>query len=211
MTEVHEPEDLVPASVALLVVKRFALDVLDPESAAIVVNALPIELTVGKTQRVFDAAAEVAREASATLVRPLTLGKIEFARTLGAIASELPEKDRHVLYENFAALFQEIVTRQDLSMQLANQDRLTHVTRRLVERFRRDHRTRAQKVTVERFLQEVEHHLVGSGKEEEDVRRVVREIRDRFNLHESPLDDVDDFSDLKKRLGDLIYNAARAS
>ncbi len=105
------------------------------------------------------------------------------------------------MYENFAALFQEIVTRQDLSMQLANQDRLTHVTRRLVERFRRDHRTRAQKVTVERFLQEVEHHLVGSGKEEEDVRRVVREIRDRFNLHESPLDDVDDFSDLKKRLG----------
>lgn len=209
VNELHEPEDLVPAAAALQVVSRFAKEVLPPEHAGKVVAALPKTFPKTATERLYDRVKEVARKASEQLERPLDIGKIEFARTLASVIDDLDETTRQNLFDNFAALFEQLNLRQDTALRLSNQDRLSDITRRLVERFRRDHRTRAQKHTVTRFLNEVEQHLEGAGQEEELIRHVVRSLRHDFALESEPLSDVQDFTALKSRLKDLIYSPTR--
>ena len=71
-------------------------------------------------------------------------------------------------------------------------------------RFKRDHRARAQKATVSKLLDEVEAQLTGSTPGHEAVRTTARQIRDEFDLADTPLEDVADFARLRDRLKDLV-------
>ncbi|CAN5324013.1 hypothetical protein BH11ACT4_BH11ACT4_17610 [soil metagenome] len=143
--------------------------------------------------------------ASKSLSRPLELGKIEFARAVANVASELPVEIREELFANFGTLFAEINDRIDAAMLDHSKERITQVTKRLVERFRRDHRKRVKRNTVSSFLQEIEQHLVGATPQEESIRATIRAIRVDFGLGDAPLEDVDDFDGLKAKLDELIY------
>lgn len=207
--DLHEPEDLVPVSAAIAAVAHFARQVLPADDAQQVVDALPAEPKLVRTKRLYDQITKLATTASTGIARPLSIGKIEFARALAEVIPKLKPEVRVALFENFSALFSELNLRQAKALRLSNQDRLTDVTRRLVERFRRDHRTRAQKHSVERFLQEVEQHLEGPGREEESLRAVIRGLRSDFKLDVQPLSDIDDFPSLKRRLSALVYSPTR--
>lgn len=207
--ELHEPEDLIPAAAGLAAVAHFARQVLPPEDAEEVAAGLPADLKIVRTQRIYDQMNKSALNASQRLGRPLNIGKIEFARALTDVIPTLDGEVRAALFENFSALFHELNVRQDQALRLSNQDRLVDLTRRLVARFRRDHRTRVRKHTVERFLLEVEQHLEGASREEEVLRAVIRSLRSDFKLDVQPLSDVEDFSELKDRLGDLVYSPTR--
>lgn len=205
-TTVEEPEDLVPAGAALAALKHFANDVLLPEQAERILSALPKKMTVPEAGRLFDQVEAASIQASETLSRPLAIGKIEFARSLAAVVGDLSEGDRSALFSNFSSLFGQINDRQSDAMREQNQERLQQATRRLVERFRRDHKTRVTKAAFERFLQEVEHHLVGASPEEETVRQTVRELRDRLQLKVDPLQDVPNFIEVRRKLSGLVYS-----
>jgi hypothetical protein len=209
VSKIEEPEDLVPPTVAREALTWFAGEVLSGEELATFMKALPKAPVSDKTARVYDQIRDAAVAASAELGRPLTIGKVEFAKAVSAVAVEGKANDLSQLFENFSALFEVIVDRQALALQDQNEERLRQLTRRLVERFRRDHRTRASKAVVERFLREVERHLVASSVEEEAVRATARKIRDEFNLGLDPLEDVADFSSLKSSLQELIYSPSR--
>lgn len=207
--DLHEPEDLIPIGAGLAAVRHFACQVLSPEDADKVIARLPADLKAVRTQRIYDQLKKVALDASKELPRPLNIGKIEFARAVTEVIPTLNVEVQEALFENFSMLFHELNVRQDQALRLSNQDRLVDLTRRLVSRFRRDHRTRVRKHTVERFLLEVEQHLEGSSREEEVLRAVIRSLRSDFKLDVQPLSDVEDFPDLKSRLSDLIYNPTR--
>lgn len=207
--ELHEPEDLIPAAAGVAAVAHFARQVLTPDDAEKVVAALPADLKIVRTKRVYDQMAKAALTASKGLDRPLGVGKIEFARSLTEVIPTLGAEVRAALFENFSVLFHELNVRHDQALRLSNQDRLMDLTRRLVARFRRDHRTRVRKHTVERFLLEVEQHLEGASREEEVLRAVIRSLRSDFKLDVQPLSDVEDFLALKDRLGELVYSPTR--
>jgi hypothetical protein len=206
---VHEPEDLISAELASKIIQKLATDFLSPGEAATVHANIAQSISVRKGKRLFDEAQRAALEASSGNARPFTIGKIEFARALGDIATELPNNLREPLFAAFSILFEEINTRQDIAMREHAQERISQVTRRLVERFRRDHRERAQKRSVAVFLDEVQQHISGSGPDEESIRSTIREIRDRFALSDAPLSYVPNYSELKASLGDLIYKTQR--
>jgi hypothetical protein len=207
--DLHEPEDLIPISVALTAVAHFARAVLPPDDAQKVTDALPVDFKIDRKKRLYDQITKVAADASKNLPRPLTIGKIEFARAVADVIPALSSEAKTTLFQNFSALFEELNRRQGKALRLSNQERLGDVTRRLVERFRRDHRTRAQKYTVERFLQEVEQHLEGPGREEETLRAVIRGLRSDFKLDLQPLSEIDDFPALRGRLSELVYRPTR--
>lgn len=210
VNKVEEPEDLVPPSVARDALVWFAREVLVKDSLDEFLKELPAQVARKRTARIYDQVRDAALAASANLERPLNVGKIEFAKAVGAVAASGASDELAHLFQNFSALFDVVSDRQALALQDQNEERLRQLTRRLVERFRRDHRTRATKAAVDRFLREVERHLVTSSVEEESVRAAARKIREDFTLNVSPMEDVEDFKALKLELKELIYSPSRA-
>ncbi|MFD1715217.1 ATP-dependent endonuclease [Amnibacterium flavum] len=210
VSAVEEPEDLVPPAIARDALAWFAGEVLKDDEAEAFIKALPKSPVAKKSSRVFDQIQQAAVTASEGLTRPLSFGKIEFAKAVGAIAAEGKAPDLPTMFTNFSALFALITDRQALALRDQNEERLRQLTRRLVERFRRDHRTRASKAVVERFLREIERHLTSASLEEESVRAAARKIRDDFNLAVDPLENVEDFPGLKVALKELMLSPARA-
>ena len=205
----EEPEDFVPLVIARAALVWFANEVLSADEAKAFDKALPKAPVADKGARVFDQIQEAALAASSGLVRPLNIGKIEFAKAVSAVALDQHADELSTLFANFSALFAVITDRQSLALRDQNEERLRQLTRRLVERFRRDHRTRATKTVVERFLREVERHLVSATVAEETVRAAARKIRDDFSLAVDPSENVTDFPALKAALKELIYSPSR--
>ncbi|MBD8219624.1 AAA family ATPase [Microbacterium sp. CFBP 13617] len=209
VSKLEEPEDLVPPAVAREALVWFAREVLSEAAFDTFTQALPASPVRKKSERVYDQIRDAALEASAGLDRSLSFGKIEFAKAVGAIAASKSNTNLGELFANFSALFEVIVDRQALALRDQNEEHLRQLTRRLVERFRRDHRTRASKAIVDRFLREVERHLVSSSVEEEAVRSAARKIRDDFKLTVNPMEDIGDFPALKSELNELIFSPSR--
>lgn len=205
--EVHEPEDLVPTAVARAAVIHFAREVFSGDDAVRVAEKLPSELEVANGSRLFDSAQKAATAASAGCARRLSLGKIEFARAVCAVIPDLNEGDRKSLLGNFSELFGQINARQQRAVQEHTDDRLHDTTKRLVDRFKMDHRARATKSSVSALLDQIEQQLVGSSEHTEIVRASARVIRERFELSRSPLDNIADLAGLKSELGKLVYRA----
>lgn len=211
VTEIHEPEDLIPASVARSALAQFVDDLLSAEDRAKVLEELPEVLEIDPALRVYDQAAEALRVAGAAAGAPLHIGKIEFAHAVSALVRTSKTSDGlEDLYANFGALFAVLNRLQATAMERHTRERITEITKRIVDRFKRDHKARASKHTVARLLDEIESHLKGSSPEEEAVRLASRSIRDDFDLDDSPMSPVPNFRELKERLKALVLAPQRS-
>lgn len=213
VSEIHEPEDLIPAKVARQALAHFVREFRSPETTERVLDELPDPLQVRAGDRLYDTARDALQVASTTVGAPLTVGKIEFAHAVSAFVSASADpEDLADLYKNFGALFAAVNLRQDKAMKRHNRERITEITKRIVDRFKRDHKTRASKHTVDRLLNEIESHLgTSGGNEQEAVRQACRSIRENFSLADSPTSNVDDFRTLRAALNDLVLVPERST
>jgi predicted ATPase len=213
VSEIHEPEDLVPATVARRALAHFVSEFRSPESQQKILDELADPLVIDPKLRLFDQARDALLEASTTAGAPLTVGKIEFAHAVSAVVRAAESSEGlEGLYTNFGALFAELNSLQEAAMERHTRERITEITKRIVERFKRDHKTRASKHTVARLLDEIESHLEGgAGREEEAVRLACRSIREEFALEDSPMSNVENFSELRKRLKELVLAPQRST
>lgn len=213
VSEIHEPEDLVPATVARRALAEFVSDFRSPESQKKILAELPDPLVINPEFRLYDQARDALLLASTAAEAPLSIGKIEFAHAVSEVVRAAGSLDGlEGLYLNFGMLFAELNLLQEKAMERHTRERITEITKRIVERFKRDHKTRASKHTVARLLDEIESHLQGgAGAEEEAVRLACRSIREEFALADSPLSNVENFSDLRERLKDLVFAPQRST
>jgi len=211
VSEVHEPEDLVPAAVARAALARFARDILTADDLAKLLKFLPDTLDVPDGQRLFDMAEKALTKAADQAKVHATLSKIEFAHAVSAEVREPSEGlDLTGLFNNFGCLFQRLNELQHLAMEEHSREQVTELTRRLVARFKRDHKTRAQRFTVTKFLDNIVAQLNGTDPGQEAVRAAVRKIKDDFKLDDSPLNDVQNHAALLDRLQELVLAPQRA-
>ncbi|MEP9394360.1 AAA family ATPase [Gordonia sp. VNK1] len=208
--EVHEPEDLVPAAVARVALVRFSEEILSDIDRQALLAKLPEALVVNASERLFDQAKSAFEAAADESNVAATLGKIEFAHAVSAVAREAHDDSAlKELFQNFHCLFGQLNKLQDQAMAEHAQEQVKEVTKRIVDRFKRDHRARAQKATVSKLLDEIEVQLTGSTPGHEAVRTAARQIRDEFNLADTPLQDVEDFPALRDRLKELVVAPER--
>lgn len=213
VSEIHEPEDLVPAIVARRALAQFVSEFRNPDSQKKILDALPDPLVIDPRLRLYDQAKDALAEASTVAGAPLHIGKIEFAHAVSALVRASTSSDElEGLYANFGALFAELNMLQETAMEQHNRERITELTKRIVERFKRDHKARASKHTVSRLLDEIEQHLGGgAGPEEEAVRLACRSIREKFALDDSPMSNVENFRDLRGKLKHLVLAPLRST
>lgn len=211
--EIHEPEDLVPASVARAALAQFVGAFRSAESKRKIIDELPNPLVFDPNLRLFDQAQKALLDASTTADSPLSVGKIEFALAISELVRDPAcAENFDDLFRNFGALFAELNLLQEKALEEHSRERITEITKRIVDRFKRDHKTRASKHTVSRLLDEIESHLEGGARlEEEAVRLACRTIREDFTLSDSPMSNVQGFGDLRKRLKDLVLAPQRSS
>lgn len=205
----QETEDLIPAEVAVLAIKRFAEEVLSAENAsAMAANLTKIEPDPG--QKLFKAAEAAAKEASVDPDRPLRLDKVGFARAvLEAVEHDASDELRQRTLDNFAVLFRRLDKAQRDAMRKNNRDRTSKILNRLRKNFIKDHPKTASRRDVEEFLDTVLAQLIDASPEAETVRDAVRRIRADFELHEEPHTLVDDYESLLARLQALVYEPIR--
>jgi predicted ATPase len=205
----QETEDLIPAEVAVLAVKRFAEEVLSADdAAALAANLTKIEPNAG--QKLFKAAETAAKVASPHADRPLRLDKVGFARAiLEAVDHDATDELRARTLDNFAVLFRRLDKAQRDAMRKNNRDRISKILNRLRKNFIKDHPKAVTRRDVEEFLDTVLGQLVDTSPEAETVRDAVRRIRADFELHEEPHTTVDDYEGLLARLEGLVYEAVR--
>jgi hypothetical protein len=207
VTAIEEPEDLVPVRVALAGVARFAKDVLKRDDAALFVQKLSESFEVG-SGRLFDALTAEVANASAGLTRPLTMGKVEFARAVSELVMSDPDAaDYQELLDNFSVLFTRLNVLQAQATLESSRERLSLTVKRIADRFRRDHRQRSRRYDVSIMLEEIEQQVTDASPEAESVLKTIREIREEFKLGDDPLSDADDFPRLLTRLKSLQYIA----
>lgn len=205
----QETEDLIPADIAVLAVKRFAAEVLPQEGAtAIAAHLATIEPQPG--QKLFEAAQDAAEAASPDPSRPLRLDKVGFARAvLEAVEHDAPEASREVALANFAVLFRRLDKAQRDAMRKNNRDRISKTLNRLRKNFVKDYPKAATRRQVEELLDGVLAQLLDTSPEAETVRDTVRLIRADFHLHDEPHTVVEDYDGLLARLESLVYEPVR--
>jgi predicted ATPase len=206
---VQEMEDLIPAEVAVLAVKRFAAEVLPQELAKQISDNLEI-ITVKPGQKLYKAAQEAAKAASPDPATALRLDKVGFARAvLHVVEHEVDEVLRDQILNNFQVLFRRINKAQRDALRKNNRERTTKTLNRLRGNFVKDYPKGATRRDVESFLEDVLAQLVDTSPEAETVRDAVRAIRVDYNIADEPLLPVDDFPGLLLRLESLTYEPVR--
>lgn len=205
----QETEDLIPAEVAVLAIKRFAEEVLSADDAAtLAANLTKIEPDPG--QKLFKAAEAAAKAASPHADRPLRLDKVGFARAvLEAVQNDAIDELRSRTLDNFAVLFRRLDKAQRDAMRKNNRDRTSKILNRLRKNFIKDHPKAVTRRDVEEFLDTILAQLVDTSPEAETVRDAVRLVSADFELHEEPHTLVDDFDGLVTRLEALVYEPVR--
>lgn len=205
----QETEDLLPAEVAVLAIKRFAEEVLSADdAAALAKNLTKIEPDPG--EKLFKAAEAAAAGASRHFERPLRLDKVGFARAiLDAVEHDASDELRTRTLDNFAVLFRRLDKAQRDAMRKNRRDRTSKILNRLRKNFIKDHPKAVTRRDVEEFLDTVLAQLVDTSPEAETVRDAVRRIRGEFELHEEPHTLIDDYPGLLVRLESLVYEPVR--
>ncbi len=201
----QETEDLIPAEVAILAIKRFAGEVLSADDApALAAKLIKIEPATG--QKLFKAAEAVAKAASPHADRPLRLDKVGFARAiLEAVEHDATDELRTLTLDNFAVLFRRLDKAQRDAMRKNNRDRTSKILNRLRKNFIKDHPKAVTRRDVEEFLDTILAQLIDTSPEAETVRDAVRRVRSDFELQEEPHTLVDDYDGLLTRLESLVY------
>ncbi len=205
----QETEDLIPAEVASLAIKRFAREVLPAEDAkALGENLSAVEPT--PRQKLFKAAQAAAKAASPNTERPLQLAKVGFARAvLDAVEHDASQELRTLTLNNFAVLFRRLDKAQRDAMRKNSRDRTSKILNRLRKNFVKDHPRTATRRDVEEFLDTILAQLVDTTPESETVRDSVRRVRGDFQLHTEPHSVVEDYDGLLSRLEGLVYEPTR--
>lgn len=205
----QETEDLIPAEVASLAIKRFAREVLPAEDAkALGENLSAVEPT--PRQKLFKAAQAAAKAASPNTERPLQLAKVGFARAvLDAVEHDASQELRTLTLNNFAVLFRRLDKAQRDAMRKNSRDRTSKILNRLRKNFVKDHPRTATRRDVEEFLDTILAQLVDTTPESETVRDAVRRVRGDFQLHTEPHSVVEDYDGLLSRLEGLVYEPTR--
>lgn len=205
----QETEDLIPAEVAVLAIKRFAEEVLSADDAAtLAANLTKIEPDPG--QKLFKAAEAAAKAASPHSDRPLRLDKVGFARAiLEAVEHDATDELRTRTLDNFAVLFRRLDKAQRDAMRKNNRDRTSKILNRLRKNFIKDHPKTVTRRDVEEFLDTILAQLIDTSPEAETVRDAVRHIRADFKLHEEPHTLVEDYDGLLTNLEALVYEPVR--
>lgn len=207
VNRIDEPEDLVPAAVARQALLHFLSEYRSGDSLKAIVDKLPNPLPIDPLLPLFDQLRGALGNASAAAGDYFDIGKVEFALAVSAVAAQDPSADGvGVMCDNFALLFGELNELQESALRQQNDERITEVSKRIVERFKRNHKQRSSKHVVSRLLDEIESHLDGiAGPAEEAVRRTSRDIRSRYDLSSSPLSDVENFAVLRSDLNRLVF------
>jgi len=205
----QETEDLIPAEVAVLAIKRFAEEVLSADDAAVLAVNLT-EIVPDPGQKLFKAAEAAAKTASPHTERPLRLDKVGFARAiLDAVEHDASDELRTRTLDNFAVLFRRIDKAQRDAMRKNSRDRTSKILNRFRKNFVKDHPKAATRRDVEEFLDSVLAQLIETSPEAETVRDAVRRIRADFELYEEPHTLVGDYDGLLRRLEGLVYEPVR--
>lgn len=210
VSDVHEPEDLVSTSVARKAVEVVIGEVSPPAERSAVIQALPEEIKVPKGQRLFDHMKKIVVDASKTSSRVVELTKIDFARAIADVMAdqEVEESILAPTFANFDALFTQLNLLTEAAARENNEDRTKQATKRIVERFKRDHRTAVQRRTVLSMFENIRNVLPGVSAEDERIRALLRVLDVEFNLTSAPLDYVDEFQVLRSRLNELVWGGA---
>jgi hypothetical protein len=125
-------------------------------------------------------------------------------------AEDIDPADLKALHDNFAELFRVLNRLQAEALREATDEQVRQLTKRLVERFKRDHRTRATKHAFANMLAELESQLPGVTEETERIRSRIRSYRQEYKLSEDPATDIDGFGRLRGLLThDLVYGGIR--
>lgn len=205
----QETEDLIPAEIAMLAVKRFAEEVLSKPDADIIANNLTT-IKPAPDEKLFKAAEQAATAASADLNSPLRLDKVGFARAvLDVVEHHATDELRNRTLVNFAVLFRRLDKAKRDAMRKNNRDRISKILNRLRKNFIKDHPKAATRRNVEEFLENILAQLLDTSPEAETVRDAVRRIRADFEIHEEPHTNVDDYDALLRRLESLVYERVR--
>ncbi|MEN4478222.1 AAA family ATPase [Mycolicibacterium cosmeticum] len=203
---VREIEDLVPASLAMLAMYRFADEVLSAEQAKAVRSAAT-ELVVPEGAKLF----KTLKTQAAALPRPVRLTKVGFARgVVEALETDAGEELIQQTVNNFEVLFTRIRTAQREAVRRNARERVRTTVRRLVEAFKRDHPKSVTRRDVAALLEDVTSQLVEASEENERLRSAIRKIRADFDLLDEPASHVGDLAALLTRLESLPYEGVLA-
>lgn len=193
---VLEIEDLVPADLAAMAIKRYASEVLAPGEAA-KVEAAKVEVTVESGKKLFKTAEALCKK----LPHPLRLDKVGFARAvLHCLEHQADAELRTRTLENFQALFDRVNKAQRQAVRANNREQVRRTLRRFVDAFHRDHPTSVLNRDVETLLEDVESQLTEVTEETEELRSVIRLIRSDFKFAEAPGAPVESYDKLRTRL-----------
>lgn len=202
----QEMEDLIPAEVATLALKRFAHEVL-PEADSKLFAAHLSDIVVRPGQKVFKAAEQAANVTADSIAgRPIRLDKVGFARAaLHVIAQEDNIMVRDITLGNFEVLFRHINTAKRAAERKNARERTSKTMNRLRRNFLKDHPNGARRRDVQLLLEDIVAQLEETGAEAEKIRDDVRSLRTDFHISTEPATLIDDYVGLKDRLEALTY------
>lgn len=204
----EEPEDLIPLDLGLTALEKIVDDICGPSEAPEIKKCLPSRSTpVPKNVRLFDFLKAKLAEAGGERKRPLELTKMDFARAVSTVVAD-PNTTDSILadaFANFDTLFRVINETTEASLSENIEENLKNLTKRWVERFKRDHRTSATRRSVTFLLENIKGALTGATDEDERIRTVARRLSEDFDLESEPLEAVANFPQLRSRVKELVW------
>lgn len=201
----QETEDLIPAAVAGLALRRVAQELLSDTEARAFAEALP-ELQVAAGQKVFKAAEAAAKEHTKGDAHQIRLDKVAFARAvLEVIQEEANTALRDQTLSNFEVLFGHINAAKRAAERKNTRERTSKTMNRLRKNFLKDHPTGAARRDVLTLLEDVLAQLTDTSPEAEKIRDDVRLVRADFHVDHDVSLPVDDYDNFKQRLEALTY------
>jgi hypothetical protein len=203
VTGIQDLEDLIPADIALVAIRKCADEVLGEDAANVIAKLDTLSVKAG--EKLFDAAQAAAVAASSHLDRPLTLDKVAFARGVLEATEEAESGAQDRILGNYHKLFERLGFMQRQAVSDNTHDRISKTINRLRSNFLKDHPVTATKLQVSVLLEEIERQLVDASEEAETVRKLSRQITTEFGLAENPREPIAAHDDLVARLHELAY------
>jgi predicted ATPase len=205
VSALQETEDLIPAAVASLALKKVAYEVLSDSDAQSFSTALPA-LNVAVGQKVFKAAEAAAKEQTKNSAYEIRLDKVAFARAVVEVIQEdSNEALRDQTLSNFEVLFGHINAAKRAAERKNTRERVSKTMNRLRKNFLKDHPTGAARRDVQTLLEDVLAQLTDTSPESEKIRDDVRLVRADFLVDSDVSLPVDRYDDFTQRLAALTY------
>ncbi|MDN6488873.1 MAG: ATP-binding protein [Yaniella sp.] len=211
-------EDLIPTDIALAAAKRYCQEfVPEVDWSRITLTAdLPYSNSSNEESSSIRPGAKGSIHALEVKIRELSgvsgfeLNKIGFARSVLVEIKNREDADLNVktLEGNFKLLFFELGQRQRRALRAESVVRISSRINRTRDRFLREHVTKATREDVRLLIEEISGQLDNSV-EAEYVLAEMRSWSSKFELDADPLEEIQDFDDLRSELRSLAYVGTR--